>query len=176
MFHSRRISVIKGTQKQSPIELTQSLKNVFAQQAQSQALPTAAIATMTQVKSRRPPSQRQNDILNQNTKAHTKESPTKRDSQYKPSEPYDSSKDIKDLSASRARTMDKPIRHVVSESLYPGARIKMIISLPTNDSPRNEPDLLKTMVSSESIDDLESTTKGNLQFPHECSVHFFSDY
>lgn len=97
-------------------------------------------------------------------KSHPRESPTKRDKQ---SEHDESSTDPP---ATMGRTGDKSIRHVLMDGLFPGSRIKVIISLPKSESPIGEINMAPVF-SSES-DNLESTTKGDLQFSHEGSSSY----
>jgi hypothetical protein len=171
MAQSRRTSTTKYTGRQVPAEISDSLKNILHQVQQS----TPAVPATNQAKSRRsspPRHQRANcDITKQNADRipHPGEASIKGDSVTKPLE---SENPIKDATGpvSPATPMENPVRHVVSESVYPGTRIKMIISLPASPPPRIEPDL-KKIVSSESLDDVESTTKGDLQFSPEGSTH-----
>lgn len=59
------------------------------------------------------------------------------------------------------------VRSVVSEKLYPGARIRMRISLPSTGSMNADADFKHIVTSAETSDDLESTSKGDLTFSIE---------
>lgn len=92
-------------------------------------------------------------MTSQSNKSYFKDPPSKRERSSEPDDPDPMGK-----------MMDKSgIRSVVSESVYPGNRTLMIISLPTEEPKRINP-YLKTMVSPESVDDLECTTKEDLEF------------
>lgn len=148
MVQSRRTSTTKHPAKLGPTELPESLKNI----QQNQQAPIG-ITTTTPAKPRRPPSQRANETTIQNNKSHFKDYPLKRNRSSEPDDPEPMEK-----------MMDKSsVRSVVSDSVYPGNRTLMIISFPMEELKRSNP-YLKTMVSSESIDDLESTTKEDLEF------------
>jgi hypothetical protein len=150
MTQSRRPSTIKHAAKQSPTtDHTPSIK---------EALHSAGIAMTTPVKPpRRPPISRSIDMGG--NKPHPKESPTKRDKQSEIDNPP------KDPTPpDTAKTMDNAVRHVTTETLYPGNRINVVISLPKTVESKWETKL-KPLFSSE-LDHLESTTKGDLQFLH----------
>lgn len=148
MVQSRRTSATRYPAKQGPSELTESLKNI----QQNQQAP-AGSTTTTPAKPRRPPSQHATDMTSQSCKSNFKDPPSKRERSSEPDDP-DPMEKIMDKSG---------VRCVVSESVYPGNRTLMIISLPTEEPKRINP-YLKTMVSPESVDDLECTTKEDLEF------------
>lgn len=163
MVQSRRTSTTKNPAKQGPAELTESLKNIHQNQ------PGPAGITTTPAKPRRPPSQRASEMAAQSHKSYFKDSPFKRDKSSDPDDPDPMGK-----------MMDKSgVRTVVSDSVYPGNRTLMIISLPTEE-PKKVNSHLKNMVSSESVDDLESTTKEDLEFlddgiPRFCQILIIID-
>ena len=147
MVQSRRTSTTKYPAKQGLAELTESLKNIQQNQQAFAGITTAP------AKPRRPPSQRANEMTVQSHKSHFKDSTFKRDRSSEPDDPDPMGK-----------MMDKSgVRSVVSDSVYPGNRTLMIISLPTEEPKRSNP-YLKTMVSSELVDNLESTSKEDLEF------------
>jgi hypothetical protein len=134
------------------VELNESLKNI----QQSYANPA------NPVKPRRPPATRTNDAITTG-KPHPKDIFTKRD---KPSDPVDLPKRSK-----KVVTPERMTRRMVSEKVVPGLGVQMVISLPFALASNNEPDL-KDMAASETLDNLESTTKGDLHFPlsPECTI------
>jgi hypothetical protein len=107
------------------------------------------------IKPRRPPAPRNIDV----TKPHTKESSPVRDAA---SEPPDSAKDHLKYAIS-GKEMSVHNRRFWSTEVVPGLGVPMLISLPFATLASDDPDL-KNMVSSETLDDLESTTRGDLLF------------
>ena len=98
----------------------------------------------------------------QRNKYHLKDYLSKRDKSSQPDDPD-----------TMGKTSDKSgIRSVVSDSVYPGNLTLLIISLPIQEPKRSNPHL-KTMMSSESFDDLESTTKGDLEFLDDGFLHAY---
>jgi hypothetical protein len=139
MAQPRRTSTTKQTGK-GLLELTDSVKNIQTS------------TTITPLKPRRPPVTRTGDITN-------KDFPSKRD---KPSEPVI---DL-EMSPSSPAAQDTTIiaRHrLFSEKTHPALGVPMLISLPFPATVWSDPDL-KDMIVSETLDDLESTTRGDLQF------------
>jgi len=71
--------------------------------------------------------------------------------------------------------LENGVRSVVSEKLYPGARIKMRISLPSTGSTKPDQDYKHIVTPCETSDDLESTSKGDLTFSIEGNDGFGLD-
>lgn len=158
MVQSRRTSTTRHTANQYPAELTESLKNIQHQYNQA----ASALTATTPVKPPRHPSQRASEMTAQRNKYHLKDYLSKRDKSSQPDDPD-----------TMGKTSDKSgIRSVVSDSVYPGNLTLLIISLPIQEPKRSNPHL-KTMMSSESFDDLESTTKGDLEFLDDGFLHAY---
>jgi hypothetical protein len=142
MTQPRRTS----TTKQMPrglVELSDSHKN--AQQ----------VHPSNPIKPRRPPAPRNTDV----TKPHPKEFSPLGDAA---SEPPDSAKEHLKTAIS-GKEMGVANRRFWSTEVVPGLGVQMLISLPFASMASDDPHL-KDMVSSETLDDLESTTRGDLLF------------
>lgn len=162
MAQSRRTSTTKHTAKQGLTELAESLKNI-RQQATSVPAPTTPAKPI-----RRPPAQRgANDTATHlPNKSYLKDYAAKRENKLFEQPAYDSDPS----KTGRSPSTDKPVRSVVSDRVYPGNRTLMIISLPMEEVKKSDP-CLKKMISSESFDDLESTTMGDFCFLNDGSSH-----
>jgi hypothetical protein len=65
---------------------------------------------------------------------------------------------------------ERAIRQIISDAVYPGTRIKMVISLPKSLPLVNNQDPKRDIRSGDPDDDLESTSKGDLTFSLEGSI------
>lgn len=155
MAQARRISAMVTT-KQIPSETTESLKGIS-----QQSYKTTIAATLMAMKPTRPPLHRLNEMVIQNSEAQF----TTPEPQRKPSEADNSDKAAIVLSSKEF--VKTPVRKSVRYVIFKNSRriefITIIISLPTELVRISGMDLT-SITSSDSVDDLESMSKIDLQY------------
>jgi hypothetical protein len=143
MSQTRRTSTAKLPAQKGLVELSDSLKNAHQ--------PVANPITL--VKPRRPPAARTGDA--------PKESLPQRDTASDPSHSPQDRKSVIPMGVTG--------HPFFSKDAVPTLGAHVVIQIPYEMPAWDDPDL-NNMVSSEGLDDLESTTRGDLQFTLDCTV------